>query len=79
MIFVDDFAMKHRGNVWYHLMSDNDTDEIHKFAQELGLKRSWYHVDHYDLTENKKNQAIRMGAKQISSIEMVNIRKAKRS
>lgn len=49
-----------------HLFSSN-LDELHQFAQKLGLKREWYqggkgHFPHYDLTWRKRLQALRMGA-----------------
>lgn len=78
-IYIDDIAIKAKGRVWYHLMSDTDDDEIHKFAARLGLKRAWYHVDHYDVAgEHKRNAAIQLGAVPVPTIELVKIRKAKR-
>lgn len=77
-VFIDDIAISKDDRVWYHLMSDTDGDEIHNFANRLGLKRSWFHVDHYDLTEGKRQQAIRMGAKPAKAIDLVAIRKARR-
>lgn len=47
-----------------------DLDELHEFARRLGLRRSWYqggkkHFPHYDLTKNKRRQAIELGATDI--------------
>jgi hypothetical protein len=52
-----------------HLFTDSkDLDELHDFADRLGLKRSWFQsrkiVPHYDLTKNKRLQALRLGAKE---------------
>ena len=55
--------------VWSHLLADTD-DELHAFADRLGLKRSWHQkpgtaISHYDVTEPKRQQAIALGAVQI--------------
>jgi hypothetical protein len=58
---------------WSHLMTDGaDTEELHRFATEkLGLKRSWFQpgdrswLDHYDVTEGKRREAIEKGAQPI--------------
>jgi hypothetical protein len=68
-------ARKH-GNKWCHLFADTD-DELHAFAARLGLKRSYAqsmnHVyqrfHHYDLTPNKRMQAVRLGAVEIDAGE----------
>lgn len=50
-----------------HLFTDN-LEELHAFASRLGLRREWYQnkgFPHYDLTESKRLQAIRLGATQV--------------
>lgn len=51
-----------------HLMADTLT-ELHAFAKRLGLKRAWFQqhraVAHYDLTENKRRHAVRLGAQEV--------------
>lgn len=58
-----------------HLIADT-VNELHVFAGRLGLKRMWFQynsvIPHYDLTKNKRNAAIRLGAVEITSWEMVN-------
>lgn len=56
-----------------HLTADTDA-ELHVFAAELGLKRSWFQVGksgvhHYDLTRGKRAQAVRLGAVELSTHE----------
>lgn len=36
-------AARRFGNRWVHLTADSE-DELHRFADQLGLKRSWYQV-----------------------------------
>jgi hypothetical protein len=89
MVYVDDMRMHAQvGRLrarWSHLTADT-TDELHTFAELLGLKRAWFQPakvfadtarnrergvvgqpgwgsrDHYDVTDSKRDEAIRLGA-----------------
>lgn len=55
-----------------HLTTDGLLDELHAFAMRLGLKRAWFQagsIPHYDLTPNKRLQALRLGAVEVSGME----------
>ena len=42
-----------------------DLEALHAFAKSIGLRREWYQgkqFPHYDLTKNKRAQAIQAGA-----------------
>ncbi len=69
-VYVDDMQREARvGRLnarWSHLTADTD-DELHEFAAKLGLKRAWHQkpgtpISHYDVTEPKRQMAIRLGA-----------------
>lgn len=67
-VYVDDSRIEWRGKRWSHLQADS-LEELHAFAARLGLKREWFQtkpgrpeLDHYDVTESKRLQAIEMGA-----------------
>lgn len=48
-----------------HLTTDGHLEELHQFAERIGLRRAWFqpeHGGHYDLTPNKRAQALRLGA-----------------
>lgn len=50
-----------------HMFADN-VDELHQLAHKIGLKREWFqddHVQHYDLTPNKRKAAVEQGAKEV--------------
>lgn len=73
MVYVDDMRMSAQvGRLrarWSHLTADTK-EELHAFAARLGLRRSWFQdkpngLWHYDVTDSKRDQAIRLGAKQI--------------
>ncbi len=60
-----------------HLVSDRSIEELHRFAGNLGLKRSWFQpggarkIPHYDLTTRNAvrraqvNGAVRVAAREI--------------
>ena len=62
MIFIDKLG---------HMITDGPIDELHIFANKLGLRREWFQFEgtwkqHYDLTtENAKRRAVAAGAKLI--------------
>lgn len=60
-----------------HMMADSE-EELHAFAAQLGLKRAWYQnkhpnakLHHYDLTSNKRTQALRLGAQEMTREQFV--------
>jgi hypothetical protein len=64
MIYIDDARIPYRGMLMSHLIAD-DLEELHSFAQKLGLKREWFQdkrVPHYDVSDGKRKLAIRLGA-----------------
>ncbi|WP_454231231.1 DUF4031 domain-containing protein [Mycolicibacterium fortuitum] len=69
-VYVDDMKRPARvgrlNAVWSHLMADTD-EELHVFAARLGLRRSWHQkpgtaISHYDVTEPKRQLALKLGA-----------------
>ncbi len=69
-VYVDDMRRPARvgrlNAVWSHLLADTD-DELHAFASQLGLRRAWFQkpgtpIAHYDVTEPKRQLALRLGA-----------------
>ena len=95
MIYVDNMRMPARvrgtRGYWSHLTADAK-DELHEFAERLGLKRSWFQTCkrpcgkpgepcvhwHYDITDSKRDEAIRLGAEDIDIREMGAIISARR-
>ena len=79
-ILIDSFQNGARGPIRYwhqrcgHLVSDSSLDELHEFAQQLGLRREWFQrrsIPHYDLTGEYYRLAIERGALLVSSREIV--------
>lgn len=55
-------------------MVADSIDELHQFAQQLGLKRNWFQpntIPHYDLTKNMRMKAVRYGAIEIDDQELI--------
>jgi hypothetical protein len=64
-VYVDDYSAGFRGMIMCHMMSDTSVDELHEFAEALGLKRFWFQdgsAPHYDVSRSKRSVALQMGA-----------------
>lgn len=73
-VYVDDMRRPARvgrlNSRWSHMFADT-TDELVAMAKALGLRPDWIqkagtHREHFDLTEPKRLEAIRLGATQIT-------------
>lgn len=71
-VYVDDMYAEYRPPhqpgrtyVMCHLISD-DENELHRMARMLGLKRSYFDKDHYDVTKSKRAEAVKLGAVEIT-------------
>lgn len=55
--------------------AESDLEELHQFAQRIGLRREWFQdkprVPHYDLALTKRRKAIQRGAVVVDSITMI--------
>lgn len=61
------------GTSWCHMTTDGDLEELHQFAERLGLKRqhfqNHYLLPHYDLTPRKRLLALTLGARETTTTE----------
>lgn len=84
-IYVDDLqdyplalvkkeARKH-GTIWCHLATNGDVEELHAFAEQLGLDRKYFQdrpgLPHYDLTPRMRQKAMTLGAIPVSGQTLV--------
>lgn len=68
MIYIDDYQADFRGMKMSHMVSDTSLEELHEFAEKLGMKRAWFQngsAPHYDVSEGKRQQAYKMGAQEL--------------
>jgi len=70
-ILVDTAVWTWRDRKWAHLVSDTSFDELHRFADKLGLERRWFQGDHYDVPADLRVRAVRLGAQPVTSAEIV--------
>lgn len=71
MILVDQAIWPAHGRRFAHLVSDESLDELHAFAQALGLPERAFHRDHYDLPDEWWQQAVDAGAVVVDARELV--------
>ncbi len=53
------------------MISDTSLDELHDFAQQLGIPPRGFHGDHYDLPQHVRDEAVQLGARPVTSREIV--------
>jgi hypothetical protein len=71
VILVDPAVWPHRGRRWAHLVSDVSYDELHAFAERLGIPRRAFQGDHYDIPSELREHALAEGATAVSSRELL--------
>ena len=53
------------------MVSDVSYDELHDFAEKLGIPRRGFQGDHYDVPTEYRLEALRLGAEAVSSRELL--------
>jgi hypothetical protein len=71
VILVDPAIWPHRDRLWAHLVSDVSYDELHTFAEALGIPRRAFQGDHYDIPTELRDKAIAIGAVEVTSRELL--------
>ena len=56
---------------WCHMAVDGTFEELHAFAASLGIPRSRFQGDHYDLTTWIRERAVALGAEEVSTRELL--------
>ena len=79
MIYVDELRPTHKqvgpfppGTKWCHLTTDGPLEELHEFAEKIGMQRAWFQnkrIPHYDLEKSGRDNALRQGAVFMSARE----------
>jgi hypothetical protein len=71
-VYVDDCRIPWGKYVMSHLLG-SDLDELHAFAESIGLRRYWFQdkrIPHYDVSETKRQKALQKGAVAIACSEL---------
>ena len=72
-IYVDQCRWSARNHSWCHMVSDTSLDDLHVFAELIGIPRRAFHGDHYDLPQHIREKAISHGAQEVTSRRIVQI------
>ena len=56
---------------WCHMAIDGEFEELHVFAASLGMPRSRFQGDHYDLPPWLRARAVDLGAVEVSTGELL--------
>jgi Protein of unknown function (DUF4031) len=70
-VYVDPPTWPGHGRHWSHLVSDLSYDELHAFAARLGVPFRAFERDHYDIPSTRYGDAVRLGAREVGSKELV--------
>ncbi|MEU6366366.1 DUF4031 domain-containing protein [Streptomyces sp. NPDC046931] len=72
-VYIDPPTWPGHGRLWSHLISDVSYDELHRFAERLDVPRRAFERDHYDLPAHRYPEAVRAGAVEVDSREVVRL------
>ena len=70
-VYVDPPVWPGHGRMWSHLVSDVSYAELHAFARALGVPPRAFERDHYDLPRERYADAVRAGAVEVGSKELL--------
>lgn len=72
-VYIDPPDWPGHGRMWSHLVSDVSYDELHRFAEGLGVPRRAFERDHYDIPSHRYADVVAAGAVEVSSREVVRL------
>ncbi|MHA7132244.1 DUF4031 domain-containing protein [Oerskovia turbata] len=70
-LLIDPPTWPAHGTLWSHLVSDSSLDELHDFADRLGLGRRGFDLDHYDVPAERHDECVAAGASAVSGRELI--------
>lgn len=70
-LLIDPPTWPAHGTSWSHLVSDSSLDELHGFAERLGLGRRAFDLDHYDVPAERHADCVAAGAQDVSGRELI--------
>lgn len=70
-ILIDEPRWWFRERRWCHLVSDSSLEELHEFAERVGIPRRGFQGDHYDVPEEYRGDMVAAGAVEVESRELL--------
>lgn len=81
-VYVDNAENKFGRMVMCHMIADT-LEELHLMAAKIGMRREWFqdHPEHphYDLSKSKRALAVKNGAVEVNTYELIKIIREKRN
>lgn len=72
-IYLDTPRWPLHGTVWGHVISDASLEELHAFAEQAGLPRRGFDLDHYDYPVRTRDKLIHLGAVEVGNRQLARI------
>lgn len=70
-VLIDPPNYPGHGRLWAHLASDESFEELHRFAERLGIPQRGFDRDHYDIPAERYPGVVAAGATPVSSRELI--------
>jgi len=82
-VYVDDMDAAYGRMKMSHMIADS-SEELLEMADKIGVQRKWLQkpgtlYEHFDICQSKKEQALRYGAKQVTTKDLVRVIRRKRA
>jgi hypothetical protein len=71
VLYIDTARWPAHGRLFAHLISDVSAAELHAFAELIGAPRRAFERDHYDVSAERAQIAVWLGARRVPSREIV--------
>ncbi|WP_424346560.1 DUF4031 domain-containing protein [Kocuria sp. CH-021] len=72
-VYIDPPLWPAHGTHFSHLVSDTSYEELHAFADRLGVSRRAFDRDHYDVPESRYEQAVAAGARPVDGRHLTRV------
>ncbi|MFI7496406.1 DUF4031 domain-containing protein [Kocuria sp. M4R2S49] len=72
-VYIDPPLWPAHGTHFSHLVSDTSYDELHAFADRLGVSRRAFDRDHYDVPESRYEEAVAAGALPVDGRQLTRV------
>lgn len=70
-VLIDQPLWSAHGTMWSHVVSDESLEELHAFANAVGLPERSFDMDHYDAPAHRYADLVTAGATPVSNRELV--------